>query len=232
MSSIGGCGATQPFFTDPHMDRIAIEALQSVNLLPSSPEPIRIERFVERRFNLGGVMYDDLPANVLGYTQFGRHGVEAVFVSRALADIGTRIAERRINSTLAHESGHGLLHAHLFTLDSFPLELFGRGDVTSVRILCRDESSNEASQRHYDGRWWEFQANRMIGCLLMPKPLVLTAIEPHLSSSGSLGVPMLPNTDRERVARVLTDVFDVNLPVAQMRLDTLCPRNFAGQLTF
>ena len=125
----------QPYFKDTEIDRIAVEELLGAGLLPSKPEPIRIERFVEKRFGLARVSYEELPTTVLGYTQFSRKGVEAVFVSRALAEEGTRVSERRINSTLAHEAGHGLLHAYLFMLDSFPTELFENDDfVVSMNI--------------------------------------------------------------------------------------------------
>src|SRR5678810_720817 len=100
----------QPYFSDSEIDRIAVEELLGAGLLPSRPEPVRIERFVEKRFGLARVSYEELPATVLGYTQFSSAGVEAVFVSRALSEEGSRVAERRINSTLAHEAEHGLLH--------------------------------------------------------------------------------------------------------------------------
>lgn len=221
----------QPYFTDTEIDRIAVEELLSAGLLPSKPEPIRIERFVERRFELARVSYEELPATVLGYTQFGSKGVEAVFVSRALSEEGSRAAERRINSTLAHEAGHGLLHAYLFMLDSFPTGLFESDtDVTPARILCRDTPA-AAKRTAYDGRWWEYQANRMIGALLLPRPLALAAIGSHLAPTGQLGTPILQENHRGKVARELAELFDVNMPVAEIRLATLCPPASVDQLT-
>jgi Zn-dependent peptidase ImmA (M78 family) len=214
------------------MDRIAVEELLSVNLLPTSPEPIRIERFVEKRFRLSAIGYDELPGRVLGYTQFGPSGVEAIFVARSLAEEGTRAGERRINSTIAHEAGHGLLHGHLFVLDSFPMQLFeSDADVSSVRILCRDDSPTEKRRARYDGRWWEFQANRMIGCLLLPKPLLLAAIGPYLTSGSTLAIPRLADGDRNQAIRELAEVFDVNRPVAEIRLSNVCPPENVDQLT-
>lgn len=221
----------QPFFTDAEIDRIGVEELMGVNLLPSRPEPIRIERFVEKRFGLSRVSYEDLPASVLGYTEFGSNGVQAVFVSRSLSEEGSRVAERRVNSTLAHEAGHGLLHAYLFMLDSFPTGLFENDkDVTPAKILCRDDPP-VAKRSTYDGRWWEYQANRMIGALLLPKPLALAALEPYLSPVGQLGVPTLSDTRRGIAARKLAELFDVNTPVAEIRLAGLCPRSSVDQLT-
>jgi hypothetical protein len=224
-------GTEQPYFTDIEIDRIAVEELLGVGLLPSKPEPVRIERFVEKRFGLAQVFYEDLPATVLGYTQFSAKGVEAVLVSRALSEEGSRVAERRINSTLAHEAGHGLLHGYLFMLDSFPPGLFENDkDVTPSRILCRDDPT-VSKRPTYDGRWWEYQANRMIGALLLPKPLVLAAIGPQLVPSGHLGALTLPSSHRGKIARELAELFDVNTPVAEIRLATLCPLGNVDQLT-
>jgi hypothetical protein len=231
MISRKGSGMPErPFFKDSDLDRMAVEELSGSSLLPSQPAPVRIERFVERRFELSAVCYEDLPTNVLGYTQFGHRGVDAIFVSRTLSEEGSRVAERRINSTLAHEAGHGLLHAYLFRLDSFPTALFGdNGDVTPARILCRDNPSTPGRSA-YDGRWWEYQANQMIGALLMPKPLVLAALEPHWVGTGQLGAQSLRDEHRPIVVRELAELFDVNRSVAEIRLDALCPRVSSDQL--
>jgi hypothetical protein len=95
-------------------------------------------------------------------------------VARVLADEGTAPAERRINTTLAHEAGHCLLHGHLFAMEASPITLFGADAVansTGSKILCRD------GQRvgFYDGKWWEYQANQAIGALLLPRKLVRQA---------------------------------------------------------
>jgi hypothetical protein len=64
---------------------------------------------------------------------------------------------------LAHEAGHGLLHAYLFVLGETPLNLFDRDSQVDHKILCRDVQGEERNSRAYDGRWWEFQANRAMG---------------------------------------------------------------------
>src|SRR5713226_7829376 len=74
--------------------------------------------------------YDDLPQQILGYTQFGPRGVERIVVSRRLAEEDSDVARRRDRATLAHEAGHGLLHAHLFALETSPLLLFESGDCS------------------------------------------------------------------------------------------------------
>ncbi len=223
---------SRPFFTDNEIERTAAEELHSAGLLPSSPEAIRIERFVEKRFGLSCVRYEGLEGGVLGYTQFGPNGVEAIIVSRALSEERSRVAERRINTTLAHEAGHGLLHAHLFILDSFPLSLFGSaGDVTPTRILCRDEPVESERARRYDGRWWEFQANRMMAALLLPRPLVRVCLQDLLIRHGTLGSELLPESSKPTAIRRLADVFEVNPIAAQIRVTTLYPEKDSGQLT-
>jgi hypothetical protein len=106
----------RPHFKPSEIDRICSDELRKHGLFPSSPQPVRIDRFVEKRF---GVVprYEDLPDGVLGYTKFSKNGVNGIVISAALDTEGAKVAERRIRTTLAHESGHGLLHAYLFALD-------------------------------------------------------------------------------------------------------------------
>ena len=230
--SAPGAVSERPYYTDAELESIAIHELGRVGLLPTSPEAIRIERFVEKRFNLASVRYESLPPGVLGYTHFGPSGVESIIVARQLSEERSRVAERRINTTLAHEAGHGLLHARLFALDRFPDLLFQDGlDVTPTRILCRDDLDPGEQRRAYDGRWWEYQANRMIGALLIPRTLVHAALESLQVPTGHLGLPTLPTERRRDAAQRLSDIFDVNLAVAAIRVQRLFGSAEASQLT-
>lgn len=220
--------AERPYYEPQEIDRICSEELRAVELYPSAPAPIRIERFIEKRFR-ATVVYDDLPPGVLGYTRFGRKGVETIVVSRALSDDGTAVAERRINTTLAHEAGHGFLHGHLFVLEEPPATLFGASSgADHGRILCRDDAIPTvptAGLRRYDGRWWEFQANHAIGGLLLPKRLVELSVSSFLIKRGGLAQLLLPDDHREEAAGHAARVFDVNPVVARIRLDGM----FAGE---
>lgn len=212
----------QPHFTLNEIDEMCASELRSASLLPSSPEAIRIERFVEKRFGVSP-SYDDLPDGVLGFTEFGTSGVTAVVLSRAFEVVdGSKPLERRLRTTLAHEAGHGLMHAHLFALGEKPRSLFD-DDTREPTILCRDIMGEAAPRKGYDGRWWEFQANRAIGGLLMPRRLVEQAAADFLTASGLLGLRVLRNEDRERAARSLAEIFDVNAVVARYRLEELFP---------
>jgi hypothetical protein len=228
--SKSGPFAERPHFEPSEIDRICIDELRKLNLLPQSPLAIRIDRFVEKRFGTAPV-YEDLPDGVLGFTQFGKKGVEAIVISAALDAERGKVAERRVRSTLAHEAGHGLLHAYLFALDEKPQHLFDADSQADHKILCRDVQGQgeEQKPRAYDGRWWEFQANRAIGGLLCPIPLVQLAIVPYLVASGSLGAVALDESRRDVAIRNLADIFDVNPIVAKIRLNEIYPLQ-TGQL--
>src|SRR5271169_3055845 len=191
-----GPSSKPPYFTAGQIDNMCCDELRGVSLLPSSPEPIRIDRFIEKRFKVSP-QYEDLPAGVLGFTRFGKNGVKAVVISAALDAEGGKVAERRVRTTLAHEAGHGLLHAHLFALDEIPLHLFDKDSHSGDQILCRDVHGDEKKAHRYDGRWWEVQANRAMSGLLCPRPLVQEAVKPFLSAAGQLGVEILAEARRE-----------------------------------
>jgi hypothetical protein len=220
--------AKRPHFEPHEIDQICLSELRKHKMLPNEPGPIRIDRFIEKHFSIIPE-YDDLPDGVLGYTKFGPNGVERIVVARILDEEGGVVAERRVRSTLAHEAGHGLLHAHLFALGDDGRELFDDDCQANHRILCRDEQG--ASKSAYDGRWWEYQANRMIGGLLVPTPLFRAALKPFLSSVGTLGAETIDDSRREAAARALANIFNVNPAVIRIRVDEAYPPQAGGQLS-
>lgn len=222
--------AEQPFYEAAEVERICAEELQKVNLYPQDPAPIRIDRFIEKRFGVQPT-YDDLPPGLLGFTKFGTKGVTEVVVARALDAEGTIPAERRLRSTLAHEGGHGLLHAHLFAFEAPPRLLFGEGLASdSPKILCRDGGITgvAAATKKPPYRWWEFQANLAMGALLLPKASVEKAIASMLVAEGVFGFQVLPDARRGDAIQHLAEVFNVNPIVARIRLEGMFPLD--GQL--
>lgn len=216
----------RPFFTGEEVERICSDELRKVGLLPKNPEPIRIDRFIEKKFKIS-FSYEDTPDGVLGYTMFGVNGVESIAVSRSLGEENNKYSERRVNTTLAHESGHGLLHAHLFAFGLQANSLFGTSkDVIGSKILCRSsgiEGLDDRKGSRYKGEWWEYQANLAIGSLLLPKRLVEITLKPFLEARDSQGLPLLDKTNRQAGLELLESVFDVNPIVARIRLDSLFP---------
>jgi hypothetical protein len=223
----------RPYYKLAEIDEMCLQELRALGLYPAQPEPIRIERFIEKRFRIRPA-YDDLPEGILGFTEFGSNGVEQITVSRALVEEGTKMADRRVSTTLAHEGGHGLLHAHLFLLGESARSLFGDVNQPDLpKILCRGDSVPVASRpsgKRYDGRWWEFQANRAMGALLLPWPLLDRCLDPLLETVGSIGRKALREVRREAAVRLAADVFEVNPIVARLRIEEAYPAG-ATQLT-
>jgi hypothetical protein len=213
------------------VERICIDELHATGLYPTTPSPIRVDRFIEKRFQITP-RYEDLHEGVLGFPVFGASGPQDIVVARALDEEGTKPAERRIRTTLAHEAGHGLLHSHLFVLNRDVRPLFGDfSDPERPKILCRDVAGTVSAQRKgYDGRWWEFQANLAMGSLLMPRPLVEVALQPFLETRGMLGGTTLNELRRVDAVRYLAEVFDVNPAVAKIRIEELYPMGGEKQL--
>jgi len=226
--------AEQPFYEAAEIESICTDELQKLSLYPHDPAPVRIDRFIEKRFNVQP-SYEELPKGLLGFTRFGPKGVEEIVVASSLDEDGSRPAERRLRTTLAHEGGHGLLHAYLFALAARPTSLFGDGLATDApKILCREggvSGVGNATEKKPPYRWWEFQANQAIGGLLLPKSLVDKALAPLLIARGELGLPSLPADRREQAIRLLADIFDVNQVVARIRLESLHPASADRQLT-
>ncbi|MDE2823498.1 MAG: ImmA/IrrE family metallo-endopeptidase [Chloroflexota bacterium] len=229
--------SNRPYYEEWEIEEIAATELRAVDLLPATPTPIRVDRFIEKRFRIVPE-YDNVLEDILGFTRFGAKGPEAVVVSRSLSEEGTGVSERRVRSTLAHETGHMLLHGELFALErragSSPLvdeDLDERRQVVLCRPESVDASVGPASAQRYDGRWWEYQANQFIGALLLPRRLAEQAVGDFLVPTGSLGIKVLDDTKREEAASCLAEVFDVNLSVARIRVDGIFPAVPAGQLT-
>jgi hypothetical protein len=219
----------RPYFKPAEIEEMCATALRDAELYPASPAPVRIERFIEKRFRVTP-RYETLSEGVLGFTKFGPSGVEAIVIATKLDDATAgKSNERRLRTTMAHEAGHGLMHAHLFCLGTKPKTLFGDDDETP-EIMCRDVAGEGSAPRGYDGRWWEFQANKAIGALLMPRRLVEQAVQGFIVEAGNLGHRVIRPADRERAIRGLSDTFDVNPIVARIRLDDVFPPKNDAQL--
>ena len=135
--------AHKPFFKPGEFDEIAWGALAEADCLPTSPGPIGIELFIEKKFGITPE-FSALPQGAMGGTLFNEQGVVGVVVSKALD-------RRRQNSTLAHEAGHMLLHTR-FMIDA--LQALGatqplipaRADSERTLALCNDDPRLERSQ--------------------------------------------------------------------------------------
>lgn len=206
------------------IDDICLDALKQAKLLPYEPEPIKIDLFLEKYFEVP-LIYEDLGEGIMGSTVFNsKGGVTGFTIAPWIEDEGTPTAERRVRSTLAHEGGHALLHPKLFIADQ-TADLFGHSpaDQRPRNFLCRstDISPSPGATSKYDGRWWEWQANRAIGGLLLPCPTVRKLVAPYLEDSA-FG-PSLRESQRARAEKEIAETFDVNPVVARIRLEEMFP---------
>jgi hypothetical protein len=206
------------------IDDICLGALREAKLLPAEPEAIKIDLFLEKYFEVP-LVYEDLGEGIMGSTVFNSRGMVTGFtIAPWIEEDGTEVSDRRVRSTLAHEGGHGLLHSRLFMAEQTG-SLFGDSfdAVRPKNFLCRSRDINPGAtgQPRYDGQWWEWQANRAIGGLLLPKPLVLKLITPLLEDS-SFG-KTLGALNRSKAEGAVSEAFDVNPVVARIRLQEMYP---------
>src|ERR1035438_1691674 len=216
-------------FEESEFDTIGLQALRSANLLSGTPGPVRIDRFVESQFGVT-IDYQDLGEGILGATTFRKDGsIQGITVSDHLA---AATASLLFRSTVAHESGHGLLHPILFMEDGFQADFrLDNANPKRRRILCRSRDINPGQRHGYDGRWWEYQANRMIGSLLLPRALVIAAAAPFLGHHAVTQSPFIKDVDRLAASKTLAAIFEVSSSCMDIRLDDIFPR-LGGQQEF
>jgi len=163
--------------------------------------------------------YVSLPPNTLGRTRFAPDGKVEVQVSRDLAELAEtdRTARRRLRTTIAHECGHISCHRQFFLRDCETLSLFeGEGTTAEAAILCRNET---VGKHGYKGEWWEFQANKCMAALLLPKQLVVPRVAAALRTCGQESFESAIREDRaESLLRELSNEFDVSLEATFYRL--------------
>jgi len=161
------------FIPEPRIHRIACETLVSLDLMPDSPGPVRIERYCEKRWGKTED-YVELPKDVLGKATFTEGGLAKIEVNRDLCEHSSELANIRTRSTLAHEIGHGELHSDRFA-DKLRHERLHGGAcdasmaaTRTIETVCRKEQIF----RYQKDEWWEIQANKFMAAVLMPKHLL------------------------------------------------------------
>jgi hypothetical protein len=158
--------------------------------------------------------YLDLPRGVLGRTVFHADGRLDIHLSRSLserAEHGT-VARRRLRSTMAHECGHIALHR--------VLQAEAVGVTQAPAILCRALALDRGEDRA--GGWWEYQANRAMASLLMPRDLTGSVVSVALAARGHESLEAaLAAEDGAETLRELSHAFDVSLEMSLYRLGGL-----------
>lgn len=218
----GGPFLRRRWLEEHEFDDIAKEALKRHGLLPKEPSPVEIELFVDMEFGFS-YEFHDLGEDCLGLIYIGERGPERLLIHENLDAPDDPVTNRRCRSTLAHECGHGLLHADLF------IELWEHKKRTnsfedSRRLITwRERGENiEGNLSKSSPDWWEYQADRMISALLLP----LNPLREALRAWGHDPLQMKSNLawqDHDLHAQV-RDTFDVSLAVARIRLERLYGR--------
>jgi hypothetical protein len=164
------------FISDLQIETTAKLRLEELNLMPSVPGPVAVEKYCDRRWGFPED-YADLPPGVLGCAGFSEGGLASIAISRDLCEDTSRVGIVRTRSTTAHEIGHGELHSDAFAAklrhDRLQGDLFGGTGNGRAQILCRDEQI----RRPRSEEWWEIQANRFMVALLLPKHLLREVVE-------------------------------------------------------
>jgi hypothetical protein len=198
------------WFDEVEFEEVAEATLRRHGLFPDEPGPINIELLVDLEFGFG-YHFADLPHGQLGKITFGEDGPVELVLNSRLDHPDQRKINHICRATLAHEVGHGLLHGRLF-------ELLWQ----QHRARERGDSSLEESQACLqagpgDSRWWEYQANRVMAALLVPRDLLRMAVArttladkpPHRWSKGDLMV----------LIEHISDCFNVGRALAERRLN-------------
>lgn len=127
--------------------------------------------------------------------------------------------EHRYRFTMGHEAGHGFLHNEYFSYDPNQLTLFGMNDgaFDVPMIQCRVDAVKLCSTKRSwsDMDWMEWQANAVSSAILMPKSMVIKAVEEVIEKKR--------NNDLLPYAKIfkVSSLFNVSFEAAEYRLKEL-----------
>lgn len=172
--------------------------------------------------------YVELPNDVLGRTRFYADGKIEVEINRNLSDEAEANSGARhlLRTTMGHEAIHIPVHGQLHLKDTATLSLFEKEPARSPSVLCRKTTvgvSVPTQRSGYSGEWWEYQANRGMSALLMPKKFLLPIIKELLENYKFPTMEeALGYKEGERILRETSNIFDISLQVVIYRLKQLC----------
>lgn len=206
------------WYEEAEIDSIMEDELRRAGSPHIGGAALDVDAFIEQHLGITP-QFEALPRGVQGATDFFPDGRVEMRISAALSGLaaeGEPGAENLMRTTLAHEAAHVLLHRVLFLRQ--PEALFGRD--TSRRELCRDV---RPVGRAYSGEWWEWQANRGMGTLLMPRSEVVS----HTQAERSAG-----HEDTGALITSVADRFLVSREAARLRLEQLAVRTDPHQVSW
>lgn len=219
--------------SEKDLERLAFEALRDCGLAPEKIRPVPVDLLVERRFGFNET-YVPLDPGVLGEIRFDIDGPREIRLAEKLGDLddpSRDIVRRRV---LAHECGHGLAHGPAFarSLQRLREPHLPGFEPSPARITCREAvlmGDPGELLRSEDGEaLMEWQADRVMHALLMPRPAVVAFLAPWLrGADDGFSGRQLPVAAREEAAHAIAERFEAPLDVARRRLQQLFPAPIA-----
>lgn len=214
-------GERRLYFADDEIEQVMEDELRRAQLQPTlSDSVVDLDRLIERHLKADFDQYAELPADVLGQTDFRHVRKPAVQINKDLTGSAFDSEwcppgiEGRWRATVAHEAAHIILHRMLFEVDDnqgslFPTEGHAAPAQQLHRCLKRDVTHRAATSD-----WKEIQANKGMAALLMPKSVFTRAA--RRSGAGSA-----TDSSLRDVVHSLATQFAVSRQAATIRLKTL-----------
>lgn len=223
----GPDGSPRVWLDPREIDALAEDELRRAGLLPAPHAPVvDVEQFVEGYLQAELDQYAPLPEDVLGVTEFRAGLPPQVRVNRTLTEAALDApspppgARGRWRATLAHEAAHVLLHRALAEPDPAQTSVL---DLSSLEAEAKRLFRCFKREVVFGGGtdWREFQANRCMAALLMPRSLFVGAVPRAKAQVGLFPDEPLRAGDLDAVTRKLARWFDVSRQAARIRLEEL-----------
>ncbi len=206
------------WYEDAEIEDMMVEHLAKAGLMPTEANcVVDPEALLERHLKCLLDQYAELPADVLGQTDFDPRSAPAVKINRDLTGVMESEwvppgIEGRWRATLAHEAAHVILHRILFDAapnqpSLFPGEATSTASSSLLRCLKRD-----LGPRARNADWREVQANKGMAALLMPRKLFGKVARSTLTDCSE---------DTRAASKALATRFAVSRQAATIRLRTL-----------
>lgn len=168
--------------------------------------------------------FGDIETGCLGRTRFHADGKLEVLISRQLSEeaASSPVGRRRLRSTLAHECAHIALHQHLHVVPPMGALFPDSIRAPVPRVLCRTQTIEKPQGGAGPNEWWEYQANRGMAALLLPKALFSEHVRKVLGDRGLREMrEAVTRGSTEEVVRELMATFDVSMEMTIYRLQGL-----------
>jgi hypothetical protein len=211
-------GAKCLWYDDDEIEQIMQDELRKAGLLPTVEScVVDVEALVQNHLKSPFDQHADLPADVLGLTEFHPRRPPTVRINKDLTGIidGDWIPpgiEGRWRATVAHEAAHVLLHRILFDEPLNQDSLFA-ADTAPTRPALQRCLKRDLQHRAGGYDWREVQANRGMAALLMPRKIFTKVARTTLAGKSA--------DEIRSASRTLAARFAVSGQAANIRLQTL-----------